>query len=199
MNRTRITAPATEPLTASSLRDHLHLDADDVSGSDSRLNPLISAATLHLERVTRRRFVTQTWNAAFDSFTDATQDGDTIYLPYSPVQSVSAVTYIDVNGTRTNCANTVYELGIVNGLSVLRLKYGQVWPSVRDQADAVNVQYVCGYGNAVTVPADLVHALKLLAATWYMTREAVNVGNIVNEMPFTVKALVEPFKVTARA
>lgn len=198
MNRTRITAPATEPLTAATLRDHLHLDADDASGADAKLNPIISAATLHVERWTRRRFVTQTWNAAYDSFTDATNDGDTIYLPYSPVQSVSNVTYIDVNGTTTNCANTVYELGKVNGLSVLRLKYGETWPSVREHEDCVNVQYVCGYGNAASVPADLVHALKLLAATWYMTREAINIGNIV-ELPFTIKALVEPFRVSARA
>lgn len=40
------------------------------------------------------------------------------------------------------------------------------------------------------VPADLAEAVLQLAAHWYEVREAVNVGNIVNEVPFGVREIV---------
>jgi uncharacterized phiE125 gp8 family phage protein len=45
------------------------------------------------------------------------------------------------------------------------------------------------------VPAGIKAAIKILVATWFgPVREAVNIGNITNEIPMAVNALLWPFK-----
>lgn len=46
----------------------------------------------------------------------------------------------------------------------------------------------------LNVPASLIAAMKLMIGHWYERRESVNVGNIVNEIPMGVPALVWPYK-----
>ena len=59
-------------------------------------------------------------------------------------------------------------------------------------AHAWIVRY-CGENYDETAP-ELDAAELLLIGHFYANREAVNVGNIVNEMPFAVEALAGPFR-----
>ena len=112
---------------------------------------------------------------------------DSIKLPYGPVQSVTSIIYVDDDGAEQTLATSVYQ---VSGDEVV-LAHDQSWPSLRGDKDGVRVRYVAGADEA---PAAIMQALRLLVGQWYESREAVNVGNIVNAMPFAVDALLAPYR-----
>ena len=69
--------------------------------------------------------------------------------------------------------------------------YNKVWPSVRgDTYNSVVVTFAAGYGAAANVPVTYKHAILLLTQHWYENREPVNIGNIVNQLPFTIQSLM---------
>ncbi len=86
-------------------------------------------------------------------------------LHWAPASSITTVQYVDSDGDTQTLADSVYELGTKNGMGVLRLKYGQTWPTTRSHEDVVIVTYKAGYGGE---PADVPQAIK----DWIMTRAA---------------------------
>lgn len=67
--------------------------------------------------------------------------------------------------------------------------YGQIWPIVRQQLEAVQVTYVAGFGGLYTVPDAIKTAIKMLVAHWYENREAVTPGPL-SPVPMAVEALL---------
>ena len=72
-----------------------------------------------------------------------------------------------------------------------------LWPRALCGTGAVTVTATVGFGataeaGAAAAPETLKHVTRLLIGSWYENREAVNVGNIVNELPFAVAALLAP-------
>jgi hypothetical protein len=45
------------------------------------------------------------------------------------------------------------------------------------------------------VPADLLHAVKMLAGHWYENREPIIVGQAISNVPWSVNALLDQFRV----
>lgn len=113
-----------------------------------------------------------------------------ICLPYPPVISVEDARYLDASDVYVSVPPEAYEYIAGVGLAP---RPGHSWPSVNEGAAAVQVEYVAGYDGAV--PPPIIIAILMLVAQWYGSREAVNVGNIVNEMPFAVEALLSPYRV----
>ena len=69
------------------------------------------------------------------------------------------------------------------------------WPATRYQTNAVTVRIRVGYGaDGTAVPAAIRQWMLLQISHWYEHRESVNVGNIVNEMPY-VAALLDPYRI----
>jgi uncharacterized phiE125 gp8 family phage protein len=206
--RALVTAPTIEPVTLAELKAMVRVTTDDTA-EDTLLTTLISVAREHLEKLTWRKFIQQTWDYSVNQFVTPVGQVFTwdavrgqvpypIYLPFPPVSSITSITYLDVNGTSTTLATTEWELGERHGINVVRLKYGKSWPAVRNVEDAVTIRMVCGYGAATTVPAGIKHAILLLASHLYSNREPVNIGNIVNDIPWTVEALINPFRIKTR-
>jgi uncharacterized phiE125 gp8 family phage protein len=142
-----------EPLDPAKLKGPLRIDyADD----DEELRSLIVEARQWAESKLGRVLINQTVTEKFRDL------GDTLELRWPAVSSITSVAYIDTNGTSQTLATSVYELGQHLGIGRVRLKYGQVWPSTRDQHDAVTVTYVAGYGTAATnVPKAIRQAMTL--------------------------------------
>lgn len=91
----------------------------------------------------------------FDTLSD-------MYLRWSPVQSITSITYVDSTSTTQTLSTSVYELGHIDGIGVVREKYDQDFPTVRGQEDDVTVTYVAGYGtSASSVPMRIRHAVSL--------------------------------------
>lgn len=109
-------------------------------------------------------------------------------LPSGPVVSIDHVKYVDALGAEQTFAADYYGL---DGDRLL-LTHGNRWPSLRGDPGGVRVQYQAGFAE---VPMPIKQAAMLLVGQWFRNRMAVNVGNIVNEMPNGVKALLAPYKV----
>jgi len=180
-----ITAPAEEPISLEEVMAHCRIDALDDS---SMLGTLITAARQEAEKITRRALVTQTWELVLDCFPAE------ICLPLPVLQSVTTIKYIDTDGTEQTLLNTTYQVDTDSQPGRIIPAYGQIWPSTREQLNAVRIRYVAGYGLADAVPAAIKQWILIKVATLYEQREAVNVGNIVNTIPF-VDGLLDEYRV----
>lgn len=172
-----------EPVTLAEAKAQLRI-LDDAS-EDDLIAAYIGAARDHVEKYTGTALITQTRTLKVPNFS-ALQS-----LSAAPLQSVTSITYLDTAGEEQALSTDVYE-AVIDGLEAsIRLKVGQSWPAVRPVSDAVRATVVCGYGDTgAEVPAPIRQAMLLLIGHWFATREAVNVGNIVTEMPMGVEALL---------
>ena len=159
-----IVTPATaEPVTPTDVLEHSRIDTHDEA---AYFETRITAAREAAEGYTHSKFISQTWDDSFDWL------GCDLVLQQQPVQSITSVTYIDTSGDTQTLAATVYELGTVYGLGVVRLKYNQVWPTdVRSHQDSVIVRYVAGYGDPADVPQGVRTAIELYVSHFNEARE----------------------------
>lgn len=195
------TAPAAEPVTVAELKDHLHIDGTD---EDTKLTALLAAVRSVLEGITGRSFVQTKWTAYFDAwplvgaYVGACQSRE-ITLPKVPLLAVAAVAvesikYLDENGTEQTLSAASYsvEPGIsLNWFGRIRLKPDASIPALGDYPGALRVTFFAGYGAAADVPEEVKVLIKLLAGHLHTNPVPVNVGNIVNEVPMTLKFLIE--------
>jgi len=171
----RTVAPTAYPIDVGDLRTHSRLTT---VGDDAYLLELIEAATEFIEGYLDRALIHSTWVLRLPSFVDP------IYLPRSPVSSVTSVQYVDTAGTTQTLDTAVYEADTYADPGQIRRKYEQVWPQVREQENAVIVTYVAGYGaTKASVPPDLRQAVRVIAAYMNEHREHVITGTTAEELP----------------
>ena len=154
------TPPAGEPVTAAEVKAQAIVDHTDDDGLIARL---IEAARSYVEAYCGIRLAKRTLTIPCDGF------GDFDRLPEAPVQSITAIKYIDPAGDEQTLAGTVYELRqCADGLeSAIALKPGQRWPAIQPQS-RIAVTAPVGYG---TVPAAIKHAMLMWIAEAYAKRE----------------------------
>ncbi|MEY2690705.1 MAG: hypothetical protein RL375_4905 [Pseudomonadota bacterium] len=191
MNVSLYSAPAAEPLDAAAVKTHSRIST---SADDTYIGTLIVAARRQVEAITGRSLINQTW----DMWLDAWPDGDSIWLPFGcPLASVTGVYYTGSDGVEDTLAATYYDVDTTSEPGRVVLGYGDSWPtdSLRPSR-GIRVRYVAGYGSAGTaVPADLLHAVKMLAGHWYENREPIIVGQAISNVPWSVNALLDQFRV----
>lgn len=190
---TLVTAPETEPITLTEVRDQCLIPAD-VTDQDAHIsNILIPAVRDRAEAATGRRIITQTWDLVLDAFPDA----DYIEIPHPPLQSIESVKYRDATGTLQTWDASNYVVEAPAGprcrRGKLTLAFGVSWPSTYGQAGDVTIQFVCGYGDADNVPALLKAAMLLDVATLYEHRENIVTGTIVAELPATARQIYRSY------
>lgn len=160
-----ITGPASEPVSVDDLKGQLRIDHND---EDALLIGYITAAREYAELVTGNLFLTQTWRIAFDEFADC------MSLGKRPLQSVSSVTYIDTNGATQTLSSAVYTVDDYDHIPKIYLNYGQSWPAIRAQKNAVLVNAVMGHKQ----PSERIkQAIILICGAWYMAREDITEQN----------------------
>ncbi|TGY87351.1 hypothetical protein E5163_14885 [Marinicauda algicola] len=192
MGYTLITAPAAEPLSLADAKAHLRVD---FTADDGEITDLIAQCRAAIETWTRRKMIAQTWERSFAGF--PLRDADPIELDLPPVASITSISYVDEDGATQTFAAEKYILEAGWEPGRIHLAYEQEWPATRAVANAVTVRFVTGRADAAAVKekdGDLIAALKLLLAHWYQNAAGVNVGNIVNEMPLGVRALLDPYR-----
>jgi uncharacterized phiE125 gp8 family phage protein len=181
------TAPADEPLTAiPDIRDHCRLSSDEASEAAADLKTKITAARLACELATRRQLITATWTLYLDTWNeDGLRFEDGIHVPRPPLQSITTIKYIDTAGNQQTWAQnaTGCTVDTPSGPDAPRGRffpsYGVDWPSLRDQPNAVEVEFVAGYGTKGTdVPAQLREGMKRYVAELYERREEAVLGSM---------------------
>lgn len=153
-----VTAPTAEPISITEMRAHLKCHDGEQNDLITRIT---AAARLATEQETGRALMTQTWRKTLDEFPDA------IRLDHPPIQSVSWVKYYDDEGVQQTLATTDYTVDGESEPGWIVPAYGVSWPSTRDMANAVEVQYVAGYTSAALVPEALKQWLLVYARAIY--------------------------------
>lgn len=184
-------APSTEPITTAEAQTHCRVSS---GVDDTYINTLITAARSHIEQVTGRALITQTWDWYLPCWPESDWN-----IPKAPLVSISSLKYLDNDGTQQTVSASDYQaLFAAARIQPGRIipAYGVSWPSYRDQPNTIVLRFVAGYGNAAALVAaapQLVHALKLLVEYWYDNRTPVNIGSAVNKLPLGFEDLLAPF------
>lgn len=178
-------APAVEPVTLREAIDQVRfVDAPDRNYAAG----LITKARMFVEGRQERQLITATWAMYLDEFPDE------IEIRKPPVLTIASIAYVDADGDSQTLSSSLYQTDLASPDAPGRIKpaYGQVWPSTRSgDYNTVTVNFTCGYGTAASdVPETTRHAILMLAAHWFEQREPVNIGNIVNPLPYTVESLI---------
>jgi len=182
------TAPAEEPITRANAKIKLGIAATDTT-ADTQLDWMIPAARRWVEQRTGRALITQTWQLYLDSF------GDVISLPMGNVQSITHVKYTAQDGTVTTMSASDYQSDLTSVPARLMPSYAAgSWPVPRSNTfNAVEVQYVAGYGLAAAVPADIVEALYRIVGHWLNNQAALENGVTVTRVPYAVQEMLAPY------
>lgn len=159
-------APAATCVTLTEAKAHLRVEHTD---EDTMITSLISAATGMLDGkdgLLRRALVTQTWKYRLKEFPWS----DRIYLPLPPLQSVTAITYYDVDNALQTLSSSDYAVNVRSHIGYVRVNPTASWPGTYDRDDAVIIEYVAGYGNAAAVPMPIKQAVLLIIGELYAER-----------------------------
>lgn len=177
-----ITPPVLEPVTMPEMREHLRVEHTE---EDTLIDSLITAARELCEETTRRAFITQTIRLSLEEWPGYGYIG----LPRPPLQSVSAVRYVDESDNQLTFASSNYV--VETAREGLFLRSGASWPSVTLRVGSpITVEYVAGYGDTPQyVPERYRQAIRLLAAHWYDRREVASEKQQY-EIPYAVNALL---------
>ena len=163
------------------------------TAEDDLLTAIITTAREHVEDVTRRALLTQTW----DYFLDCFPAGDAIPLPFGNLQSITSFSYKEGAGTSTTLTLTTDYLVETNGEGIGRivLPYGKTWPSPSTYypSNPITVRFVCGWTTAALIPKRIITAVKMVCADLYEARGEPTLGLTVHENK-TVDRLLWPMR-----
>lgn len=183
---TRVVAPpAYEPITVAQAKLHARVDS---SAEDTLFETLITTAREYAENLTRRVYVQRTLEHMLPAFQFC------IELPCPPLQSVTYVQYIDLDGVTQTVDAADYQVDTYREPGLIKPAYNTSWPSiVRADFNAVRIRYVAGYaagspadeeGLTENIPASLKQWMLIRVATLYgQVRTGMRIGNIVNAFP----------------
>lgn len=188
MGLTRTIDPTEEMLTLGETKDHLRLTLTD---DDSTVELLIKNATEIIQEEIRRAMVTQTYEYTLAKFWVA---GKGLQLPFSPIQSITDIKYIDDDGAEQTWAATEYDLfkNVVPG--EVRLAFDKVFPDTRKTQDAVKITYVAGYADRTKIPPLIRQAALLLVGHYFERREDSHIGVKIDSIPRGVDRLLDLFR-----
>lgn len=174
-----VTAPAVLPISLVEVKAQLRIEHAD---EDTYLNRLIDVGVdmVDAKGVLGQPMISQTWAL----WMPATPPYE-VPLPLSPVQSVSAVKYYDANGDLQTDTLSNYDVFGRSMNKTIKPKTGFAWPVAQQRSDAINIEFVAGFGDAASdVPDTIRHAMLMLISFWYENRENELVGTIGKTLPF---------------
>jgi uncharacterized phiE125 gp8 family phage protein len=185
------TGPTAEPVSLDDVRRQARIESS-VDDIDPLLAVYLASAREFAEARTGRALMTQTWYLKLDDFPlwDAP-----IWIPRPPLQSVTAVTYVDGFGTTQTWPSSQY---IVSAPAGPNAQFGRIapganfsYPATEDRIEAVTVEFVCGWTAEDLVPGKIKAAILQLAAHQYEHREPIVIGTISSEIPLSALALLD--------
>ena len=200
-------APSAEPLALSDVKAYLRVSG---SGEDTLISTMIQAAREFCEEFTGRALITQTLTLTLDATNEiddplfeGTRTGpyinfykDFITLPKPRVQSVTTVKTFADDDSATTFASSKYFVDTSRDPARVVLRTGETWPTALRVANAIEVVYIAGYGNAGTdVPAPLRLGMLQHVAYLYDQRGDMKDYQQSRSLPPAVQAAYMSYKV----
>lgn len=160
-----VVPPAVEPVTLAEAKRWLRVDSSD---DDADIAALIVEAREKVEADSGVALITQVKTAFIAGFRSLWGD---VNIPYPPLQSVSSVKFLDMGGTLLTIDPTTYVSQAGSIPARLWVPLGRSWPITGPYPDAVQVTYVCGFGDSAdAVPMAAKMALRSRLVTTYLYR-----------------------------
>lgn len=173
------TPPAGFAISRESAKTHMRVVG---CVEDALIDEYIQAATDIAETIMQRSIMPQTLSLYLDCWP---WDG-CVLLRKGPVISVEAITYTDENGDEQDLDTDKYKLGKAGAVRRLVPAFGLTWPTVRQEIEAIQIDYRAGYGD--NVPKKVQQAIRVLCATLYDYRSDLQDGAIVQNLPGYTRA-----------
>ncbi len=185
MTLVQLTSPALEPVSLAEFKAHARIDADT---EDTLLAAMLLAARAHIETLSGKVLITQTWRLIAD---EVPSDGRMALL-VRPVQSIDSVVVYDAAATATNLLPEDWLADLGGRWPRLLLRRPA---ATRMRAmNGIEIDVTAGYGNtSLDVPSVLRHAILMLAAHWYAHRATGFDFTSAGE-PDGLFDLIEPFR-----
>ena len=182
MTATLITPPLVEPVSLTDMKAFLKLDHD---AEDDLLRAFISTARVHLEHMTSRHFISQTWRVTLDR-----PLGPIFSLSMQPVAQIISASILSAKGElqllSADCFS-IYQKSdpatIVNLAGVLLA-----------ESQRLQLELETGFGPAAEdVPDPLTQAIRLVAAAWYERRVIADPSQLP-DLFSEIRPLVSPYR-----
>lgn len=179
-----VSAAATiEPITAEEAMEHCRVtDTNEVNYIES----LISMARQFVEMQTGRALSNETRKMF------ANEWADSFALDRTPAAEITSLQYWPSGyGSQETVASSNYMLS-ADTPSKLVFKDTYEFPGLADRPDAICVTYKA---SATALSLGLRHCVLLLVSHLYDQRAPLNIGNIVNELPYSLKAMIDMHRI----
>lgn len=207
---TLLSAPALEPVSEAEMMAHLRLGSEQEAGL---LHGHIRAARHLVESWTGRALISQSWRWFLDVWPESSAEewwdgvrpgaitraaSRFVEIPKAPLRSIDSVTLFDDADQQVVWSAGNYFSDIAGTPGRLVLRNGAVTPRGGRAANAIQISFTCGFGDAPSdVPAPLRQAVLMLAAHYFENREVLTgTGNdraVV--LPMGVQSLLTPYRI----
>lgn len=188
---TELTQTPSAALPIAALKDHLRLGTafgqDGLQDTliESHLRAAIAAIEARIGKALQRR----SYKLTLPQWRDAAQQP----LPLAPVISVARVSIFDSFGAELVLDGARYRLESDSQRPKLHAA-GLLFPAVPSDG-RIEILFDAGFGTAwAAVPADLSHAVMLLAAQFYETRHDAGPAAQTMGLPAAVQNLIAPWR-----
>lgn len=188
-----VITPSSEPVSIDEFLLHARIDSDTADAESGLISDIIITAREHIEDITRRALITQTWGYCLDRWPSC----DRILLPNGNLQSVTWIKWKDSAGVVTTLTAGKDYLVETKGEwpGAIVLPYGGSWPAGElYPSNPIIIRFVCGWVLPSLVPNRIKSAIKILAADMYANRETNIIGRSVT-VTRTVENLLAPFRI----
>ncbi len=182
-----LTRISSTPTTIVSLADVKTQARVDFSDDDALLSSLILSAVEAVQQRSGRTLGTEQWTVSYPGVS-----GD-ILLPKSPVQTIDAATYYDVNGAQQTLDLGQFYRWIDEDKAIIRPKAAAFWPATQMREDAISFTFTVGYG--ANLPEPLKTAIKMIVSFLYQNRESTMVGRSITQIPIAADDLIDLYRV----
>lgn len=183
-----VTGPTVGIVSLKKAKDFLRVST---THEDSLINAFLTAATEHVEQLTGRLLLPQTWdlfldrfplvkNRSPDSWWDGVREGPISQLTSTskeipiwkaPIQSIEFLKTFDDSDNEFIFPATSYIADTINWPSRIVVRDNQVWPTTNLRAaNAIQIRFKAGYANAEVVPKSIADAVLLVMGHLYENR-----------------------------
>lgn len=151
--------PVVEPLDATEVRSRLGGIPSTVP--DETLDAFVKAARQTIDGADgwlQRALNAQTWKLSFDGGFPC----EPIRIPLPPLINIVAVRYVDVSGEMQTVPDANWQV-LEGPRNYLCPSHGYSWPTTRHQLNAVEIEFIAGYGDdPEDVPEPIRSAIALI-------------------------------------
>jgi uncharacterized phiE125 gp8 family phage protein len=179
-----LAGPAEEPVSLAEAKAFLKVDD---GAEDGLIATLIGAARLHIEGVTGRALLAQSWRVVLDDWPES----GAVKLPVSPFIALSEINAVDEAGV----SHAVPLAQFLAEPDRLLLPPTIAGMPVQRQRHGIEIDYVAGFGTEPEdVPADIRQAILALVAHWHEHRDAVIIAGSGTVVPSGFDRLIARHK-----